>query len=133
REAIVGRIRSHPMARAVRIDKLDLAALEATLRVYRDPDRAWEAIPVLSMLGADPRALERAAHDLAARLRTQLPSTAVVEVRPTFAEAGGGALPGVELPRRGGAVAPPPAWVEPWRARRPFAILAAACVHAFDL
>jgi len=117
REAIVGRIRSHPMARAVRIDKLNLAALEATLRVYRDPDRAWEAIPVLSMLSADPRALERAAHDLAARLRKQLPSTAIVEVRPTIAEAGGGALPGVELPSWGVAIRPTDAPVETWERR----------------
>ena len=117
REAIVGRIRSHPMARAVRIDKLDLAALEATLRVYRDPDRAWEAIPVLSMLSADPRSLERAAHDLAAGLRRQLPTTAVVEVRPTIAEAGGGALPGVELPSWGVAVHPADAPVETWERR----------------
>jgi L-seryl-tRNA(Ser) seleniumtransferase len=45
--------RAHPLARAVRIDKLSLAALEATLRLYRDPERAWREIPVLRMPAAD--------------------------------------------------------------------------------
>src|ERR671932_450959 len=45
--------RRHPLARAVRIDKLSLAALEATLRLYRDPDHARRAIPVLAMLTAE--------------------------------------------------------------------------------
>ncbi|HLW59274.1 MAG TPA: L-seryl-tRNA(Sec) selenium transferase, partial [bacterium] len=106
REPIVGRIRAHPIARAVRIDKLDLAALEATLRVYRDPDRAWEAIPVLRMLSADPSVLASRAHELAARLRAMLGSAATIAVSPTVAEAGGGALPGVELPSWGVAVCP---------------------------
>src|SRR5207245_2499369 len=123
REAVVGQIRSHPMARAVRIDKLDLAAMEATLRIYRDPDRAWEAIPVLRMLGAGARALERAAHDLAARLRPLLGRAAEVEVCPTVAEAGGGALPGVEMPSWGIAVrptnAPPETWEQRLRHARP--------------
>ena len=47
--------RAHPLARAVRIDKLSLAALEATLALYRDPAAARRAVPVLAMLeaGAD--------------------------------------------------------------------------------
>ena len=52
----------HPLARAVRIDKLSLAALEATLALYRDPDHARREIPVLAMLDARPsrRSRERA-------------------------------------------------------------------------
>jgi L-seryl-tRNA(Ser) seleniumtransferase len=123
REAAVQRIRSHPMARAVRIDKLNLAALEATLRVYRDPDRAWDAIPVLRMLSADPAALEQSARDLAGRLRATLGEAASVDVRPTIAEAGGGALPGVDLPSWAVVVqpagAPPDAWDHALRQRRP--------------
>jgi L-seryl-tRNA(Ser) seleniumtransferase len=116
-ETVLSRIRAHPLARAVRIDKLDLAALEATLRIYRDPERAWEAIPVLRMLGADPGALERAARDLAARLQPMLGRAAVVEVCQTVAEAGGGALPGVELPSWGIAVRPQDAGPEAWERR----------------
>src|SRR6478609_8496325 len=52
--AAVERIRRHPLARAVRIDKLSLAALEATLELYRDPARAVREIPVLRMLTEDP-------------------------------------------------------------------------------
>ena len=52
--------RRHPLARAVRIDKLSLAALEATLALYRDPDHARAAIPVLAMLTADEDALPSA-------------------------------------------------------------------------
>ena len=124
REGPLTRIRSHPLARAVRIDKLDLAALEATLRIYRDHDRAWETIPVLRMLSADPAALERAAQDLASRLRTVLgAAAAVVEACPTIAEAGGGALPGVELPSWGVAIrpsgSPPETWVRTLRSHDP--------------
>ncbi len=54
----------HPLARALRLDKLGLAALEATLRLYREPERARREIPVLAMLDADPAELEaRARHD----------------------------------------------------------------------
>ena len=49
--------RAHPLARALRIDKLGLAALEATLRLYRDPERARREIPVLAMLTADEATL----------------------------------------------------------------------------
>jgi len=123
REAALHRIRSHPIARAVRIDKLDLAALEATLRVYRDPERAWESIPVLRMLSADPGALERSARDLAGRLQAVLGSAAAVDVRPMIAEAGGGALPGVELRSWGVAIrpagAPPEAWERALRHHQP--------------
>ena len=49
----VARARAHPLARALRLDKLGLAALEATLRLYRDPERARREIPVLAMLDGD--------------------------------------------------------------------------------
>jgi L-seryl-tRNA(Ser) seleniumtransferase len=114
REEVIARIRAHPLARALRIDKLDLAALEATLRIYRDPDRAWEEIPVLWMLARQPDALERAARDLAARLAPALGDAASVGACPTVSEMGGGALPGVELPSWAVAVRPAGSPVETW-------------------
>ncbi len=54
------RARAHPLARALRLDKLGLAALEATLRLYRDPERARREIPVLAMLSAGEAELRRA-------------------------------------------------------------------------
>ena len=57
--------RAHPLARALRLDKLSLAALEATLALYRDPERARAEIPVLAMLTADEPALAERARRLA--------------------------------------------------------------------
>jgi L-seryl-tRNA(Ser) seleniumtransferase len=83
------RCRRHPLARAVRIDKLSLAALEATLALYRDPDHARGAIPVLAMLTAGEDAL-------AARAERLADSTGGTLIRTT-ARVGGGALPLLEL------------------------------------
>ncbi len=91
--------RAHPLARAVRIDKLSLAALRATLALYRDPDRALEEIPVLAMLIVAPEVLS----DRAARLAAIIGAPA--EVVPCVGRVGGGALPLLEL--RGSAVALP--------------------------
>ncbi len=78
---------AHPLARALRIDKLSLAALEATLRLYLDPDRAIARIPVLRMLAQDEAMLLARAE----RLRALLGDDARIE--PSAAYAGGGALP----------------------------------------
>jgi L-seryl-tRNA(Ser) seleniumtransferase len=82
--------RRHPLARAVRIDKLSLAALEATLALYRDPDLARAELPVLAMLSAGEDELRRRAEILAAETGGEL-VTGVARV-------GGGALPLLELP-----------------------------------
>ncbi len=81
--------RSSPLARALRIDKLCLAALEATLLLHRDPELARHEIPVLAMLGQDPRELELRAQRLAEMTSGEV-------VRAT-ARVGGGALPLLEL------------------------------------
>jgi len=84
----VAAAQAHPLARALRIDKLSLAALEATLRLYRDPERACAEIPVLAMLegaGLEARA-------------TRLAEATGGEVLEGVAKVGGGALPLLELP-----------------------------------
>jgi L-seryl-tRNA(Ser) seleniumtransferase len=88
REAIAA-CRRHPLARATRIDKLSLAALEATLALYRDPELARRELPVLAMLDTPPAVLERRAERLAAAIGGE-----VVRGR---AKVGGGALPLLEL------------------------------------
>jgi L-seryl-tRNA(Ser) seleniumtransferase len=92
--AAVDLCRSHPLARALRIDKLSLAALEATLRIYRDPAAARESIPVLRMLAAGEEELAARAGMLHEPLRE-----AGIESRvlPSTAKVGGGALPLLEL------------------------------------
>jgi L-seryl-tRNA(Sec) selenium transferase len=89
--------RKHPLTRALRIGRLPLAALEATLSLYRDPQRALNEIPVLSMLAIDPVRLRHRAKTLA-----QKTSGEVIE---TTARVGGGALPLLDL--TGPAVALP--------------------------
>jgi L-seryl-tRNA(Ser) seleniumtransferase len=88
REAIAA-CRRHPLARATRIDKLSLAALEATLALYRDPELARRELPVLAMLDAPEAVLARRAERLAA-------ATGGEVVRGS-AKVGGGALPLLEL------------------------------------
>jgi L-seryl-tRNA(Ser) seleniumtransferase len=91
RRAAVAAARRHPLARALRIDKLSLAALEATLRLYRDPERALREIPVLAMLAADEDTLAARAGRLAAAIGQPARLTRAV------AKTGGGALPLLEL------------------------------------
>jgi L-seryl-tRNA(Ser) seleniumtransferase len=90
--AAVAAARSHPLARALRIDKLSLAALEATLALYRDPARARREIPVLAMLDAGDRNLTRKAQALQSAI-----GDAGSEIVQATAKAGGGALPLLEL------------------------------------
>jgi L-seryl-tRNA(Ser) seleniumtransferase len=89
-------LRSHPLARALRLDKLSLAALDWTLGSYLS-GRAEQEIPVLRQLLVEPGELEVRARALAADLESALPRDVVVEVQPDRAYAGGGSLPGFEL------------------------------------
>jgi L-seryl-tRNA(Ser) seleniumtransferase len=87
----VAAAREHPLARALRIDKLSLAALEATLMLYRDPAQARREIPVLAMLDQSESILAARAQ----RLHSGIGEAAVL-IR-TSSRAGGGALPLTEL------------------------------------
>jgi L-seryl-tRNA(Ser) seleniumtransferase len=86
--------RAHPLARALRIDKLSLAALEATLRIYRDPRAALREIPVLRMLTAGVEELAGRAAAMRDLLTAGGADARVVEAD---ARVGGGALPLLEL------------------------------------
>lgn len=95
RAAAVARLRQHPLARALRVDKLTLAALEATLGLYRDAEVAVRAIPALAMLTSDPeRIRERAAQVVATLARYGARATVV----GTDATVGGGAFPTSRIP-----------------------------------
>jgi L-seryl-tRNA(Ser) seleniumtransferase len=87
----VERAARNPLARALRPDKTALAALEATLSLYRDPERALREIPALAMLTAEAPALKRRARKLARRIPG-------AETEPGASTVGGGAFPGSELP-----------------------------------
>jgi L-seryl-tRNA(Ser) seleniumtransferase len=94
RSALVARCRANPLARALRADKLTLAALAATLDLYRDPETALRSIPVLSMLTAAPEQLSRRAATLAALL----PAETEPETVAGASAVGGGSFPGAALP-----------------------------------
>jgi L-seryl-tRNA(Ser) seleniumtransferase len=90
RADLVERLRRHPLHRALRIDKLSLAALEGTLLLYLDPERALAEVPVLRMLREPAEIVRARAERLAAAVGG--------EVEETVARVGGGALPLHELP-----------------------------------
>jgi L-seryl-tRNA(Ser) seleniumtransferase len=86
----VAAARAHPLARALRIDKLSLAALAATLALYRDPEAARREIPVLSMLAANEE-------QLAVRAARLVDGIGTGQMIRHAAKVGGGALPLLEL------------------------------------
>jgi L-seryl-tRNA(Ser) seleniumtransferase len=96
RAELVERLRRHPLQRALRADKLTLAALEATLALYLEPERAAAEIPVLRMLREETDAVRARAERLAELVGG--------EVEETVGRVGGGALPLAELPSFGCAV-----------------------------
>jgi L-seryl-tRNA(Ser) seleniumtransferase len=106
RADLVSRINKNPLKRALRIDKTRLAALEATLKLYRDPDRLAERLPTL-------RLLTRPASDIAAMARRLRPAVQVklgdrfsVDVVDCRSEIGSGALPRETIPSAGLAIRP---------------------------
>ena len=98
RADIIRTLKQHPMARALRLDKMTLAALEVTLRAYLDIETARTEIPTLRMLttGADEVAIHAGA--LAARIAEECPGAFDISVTPDVARAGGGALPLADIP-----------------------------------
>lgn len=96
-ERWIAAMAADPLARALRPDKCTLAALEATLLAWQDPEGAWE-LPVLAMLGAAPEQLEEQARAGAAQLAQAADGRCRVTVTPVSGPVGGGSLPGVELP-----------------------------------
>ena len=94
--AFIDRIRKNQLLRAVRIDKLTLAALEATLRLYTDPNLAKERVPTLRMICLGKDELRRRADELAAAIN---PAAGIsVMVREGNSRVGGGAFPEADLP-----------------------------------
>ncbi len=106
----------HPLMRALRPDKVTLAALEATLGLYRDPERVAARVPALAMLALTAEQLKPRAEALAEALARELGPLAEVSVREDVSEVGGGSLPLQELPTWIVEVRRPPAGVSRWEA-----------------
>lgn len=109
RGALVAACRANPLARAMRADKLTLAALEATLALSAEPPRALREIPVLRMLTLDPETLAHRARDLCDLLRQAAAGRVELELLPGVSTPGGGSFPGAELPTTLVAIDPGPA------------------------
>jgi len=104
---LVEKMKRHPLARVLRIDKLTLAALEATLREYRDPEGALRSIPILKMLTTPQEVLKRRARRLV-RLLKQMPGFGgQVEIVPVNSQVGGGAMPTAQPASFGVVISPP--------------------------
>ena len=98
KKAYIDRLKKNPLARAMRLDKMTIAALEATLRLYLDGS-AYESIPTLRMLNATPGEMAQRATSLAHAIEAHIPQgCAHVSVVEETEKAGGGSLPTVEIP-----------------------------------
>ena len=95
---LIDACRANPMARALRLDKLTLAALDATLRLYRDPERLRSAVPVLRMLGEPSAAVRARAKRVVRGLGAELAVLTGAEVIACTAEVGGGSMPLARIP-----------------------------------
>jgi L-seryl-tRNA(Ser) seleniumtransferase len=93
-------IRSNPLARALRIDKMTLAALEATLTQYLDEEKAIREIPTLWMLTQPLSEIERKAELLASGIRSIGDTRLIIAIQDDLSQTGGGALPTGKLPTR---------------------------------
>src|SRR5512133_732661 len=90
-------MKRHPLLRALRMDKLNLAALEATLRLYRDERRAMASIPTLRMLTMTAEQLVSRAGMITRKLRRALPASVTLVTHPGESSAGGGSFPLLQL------------------------------------
>jgi L-seryl-tRNA(Ser) seleniumtransferase len=95
--AVVAKLRKNPFARAMRVDKLTLSALEATLRLYLEPERALKEVPVLAMLTERVEQIESRARSMVSSLHS---SNIDAEVAPSTASVGGGAFPTADIASR---------------------------------
>ena len=96
---LIARVRRHPLFRALRVDKLTIAALEATLGAYLRA--AWDEIPVMRMIRATPQELKRRAENFIRELRPELPLDEVeIEITDGASLAGGGSTPSQSLPSK---------------------------------
>ncbi len=89
---------ANPVARALRLDKLSLAALEATLRLYLDPEKAFSQIPALRAITRPLTEVEALAHELRAKIVALGLKQIGAEVVQGVSQVGGGSLPGEQLP-----------------------------------
>jgi L-seryl-tRNA(Ser) seleniumtransferase len=97
RAEIIAKLRSNPLARALRVDKLTLAALQATLEIHR-AGRAFDEIPVLHQLSLSAETIRARAEQILQQLQTRFSSSDAFAVEAVSSAPGGGALPELSIP-----------------------------------
>ena len=98
RADLIAQLKRHQLLRALRVDKLCLAALEATLRVYRDSQDPSTEIPALGMLALGEEELMDRAKNFSQSIQGQLPEDCGTTLRPGHSQVGAGSAPGTGLP-----------------------------------
>ena len=106
RAELVARLKRNPLKRALRLDKMSLAALAATLALYRDPDRIAERLPTLRQLTRPEDEIAALCEALAPAIRECVGAGFAVETVPCLSQIGSGALPVASIPSRAVAISP---------------------------
>jgi L-seryl-tRNA(Ser) seleniumtransferase len=106
RADLVAKLAKNPLKRALRLDKIRLAALEAVLRLYADPDRLAERLPTLRLLSRPKAEIDALAHRLLPAVREAFAGIAEVDIVETRSQIGSGALPVSLLPSTALALRP---------------------------
>ncbi len=97
-KALIQKIKRCPLKRSLRLDKMTIAALEATLKLYRDPDRLAERLPTLRLLTRGEPELRELAERLAPAVAAALGERVSVQILPCRSQIGSGSLPVDRLP-----------------------------------
>ena len=108
RKDIVARIKRNPLKRALRVDKMTIAALASVLRLYADPDRLIERLPTLRALARPAAQIRVAAERIRQPVAERLGSAAFVDVIDCVSQVGSGALPTQRIASAGLSIKPPP-------------------------
>ncbi len=101
KKSLLGKIKKNPLTRALRVDKMALAAIESTLRLYRNPEKALQNIPTLNMILMPVTLIHQKAVQLSDTLNALNHPELSVFLLDTMSRAGGGSLPSLKLPSKG--------------------------------